>query len=51
MNEQLQQALVAILNKTVASVEAGANFLAAEIPDVIQQLLMWTAPLPVPGWW
>ncbi len=41
MNEQLQQALAAILNKTMAGVEAGASFLQAELPDVIQQLLMW----------
>lgn len=41
MNEQLQQALAAMLNKTVSGVEAGAAFLQSEIPDVIQQLLMW----------
>jgi hypothetical protein len=43
MNEQLQQALAALLNKTVAGVEAGTAFLQAEIPEVIQQLLMWKA--------
>ena len=41
MNEQLQQALAAILNKTMAGVEAGSSFLQAELPEVIQQLLMW----------
>lgn len=41
MEEQLQQALASILNKTVAGVEAGAAFLSAEVPDVIQQLLYW----------
>jgi len=41
MNEQLQQALAALLNKTVAGVEAGASFLQTELPDVIQQLLTW----------
>lgn len=41
MNEQLQQALAEILNKTMAGVEAGTAFLQAELPDVIQQLLMW----------
>ncbi len=41
MNEQLQQALAAILNKTMAGVETGASFLQAELPDVIQQLLAW----------
>lgn len=43
MNEELQQALVAILNKTAAGVEAGAAFLQSELPDVIQQLLIWKA--------
>lgn len=43
MNEQLQQALAAILNKTMAGVEAGVSFLSAELPDVIQQLLIWKA--------
>lgn len=41
MNEQLQQALTAILNKTMSGVDAGVSFLSAEIPDVIHQLLMW----------
>jgi hypothetical protein len=41
MNEQLQQALAEILNKATAGVESGAAFLQAELPDVIQQLLMW----------
>ena len=41
MNEQLQQALAALLNKTVSGIEAGASFLQAELPDVIQQLLTW----------
>lgn len=43
MNDQLQQALAAILNKTVAGAEAGLSFLGAEIPEVIQQLLIWKA--------
>lgn len=41
MNEQLQQALAAILNKTMEGVDAGVNFLSAEVPEVIHQLLMW----------
>lgn len=41
MNEQLQQALTAILNKTMSGVDAGVSFLSAEIPDVIHQLLLW----------
>lgn len=41
MNDQMQQALVAILNKTMSGIEAGASFLQAELPDVIHQLLYW----------
>lgn len=41
MNEQLQQSLAVILNKAIAGVEAGAAFLGAQLPDVIQQLLVW----------
>jgi hypothetical protein len=41
MNEQLQQALSAILNKTMSGVDAGISFLSSEIPDVIHQLLVW----------
>lgn len=45
MNEQLQQALTAILNKTMTGVDAGVSFLSAEIPDVIHQLLLWKASM------
>ncbi len=41
MNEQLQQALAVILDKSVDAISAGVSFLQAEIPDVIRQLLMW----------
>lgn len=41
MNEQLQKALVEILNKATNGVEAGVNFLSTEIPDVVHQLLLW----------
>ena len=43
MNEQLQQALLMILNQTVDAVKAGTTFLMAQLPDVIQQLLIWKA--------
>jgi hypothetical protein len=43
MNEQLQQALLAILTQTVDAVKAGTTFLMAQLPDVIQQLLIWKA--------
>jgi hypothetical protein len=41
MNDQLEKALVQIIEKASAGVEAGINFLSAEIPDVIYQLLTW----------
>lgn len=41
MNEQLQQALAQILNRTVEGIDAGTQFLSAQLPDVIQQLLIW----------
>jgi hypothetical protein len=41
MNEQLQQALTEVLNKTVEATGKATDFLIAELPDVIQQLLMW----------
>lgn len=41
MNDQMQQALVAILNKTMSGIEAGTSFLQAELPDVIHQLIAW----------
>lgn len=41
MNDQMQQALFAILNKAMSGVEAGTSFLQAELPDVIHQLLAW----------
>lgn len=45
MNEQLQQALTAILNKTMQGVDAGVSFLNGQIPEVIYQLLVWKASL------
>ena len=43
MNEQLQQALTEILTKTVDGIDSGVEFMHAELPDVIEQLLMWYA--------
>ena len=34
MNEQLQQALADLLNKSIAAFEKGGEFLADQIPDV-----------------
>lgn len=41
MNDQMQQALAAILKKTMSGIEEGTSFLRAELPDVIHQLLAW----------
>jgi len=41
MNEQLQQALTAMITKTSNGIDAGVSFLSAEIPEVIHQLLIW----------
>ncbi len=41
MNEELQKALVELLNKTLSGIDSAGEFMAAQIPDVVQQLLMW----------
>lgn len=41
MNEELQKALGALLNKVNNGIDTAGEFLASELPDVIQQLLMW----------
>lgn len=41
MNEELQGALTELINKSMNGVDAATGFLAAEIPDVVAQLLMW----------
>jgi len=41
MNEELQKALSDLINKTSNGIDSASGFLASEIPDVIQQLLMW----------
>tara|TARA_R110000787_G_scaffold264736_1_gene370626 strand:+ start:62 stop:463 length:402 start_codon:yes stop_codon:yes gene_type:complete len=41
MNEELQNALGALLNKANNGIDTAGEFLASELPDVIQQLLMW----------
>ena len=39
MNEELQKALSELLNKANNSIDAAGNFVGAELPDVMQQLL------------
>ena len=41
MNEELQLALSQLIEKSMVGVEKSVDFLSAEIPDVIYQLLMW----------
>jgi len=41
MNEELQKALGELLSKANNGIDAAGDFLAVELPDVIQQLLMW----------
>lgn len=40
-NAQLQAALADILSRASNGIEAGAHFLSAQLPDVVQQLLIW----------
>jgi len=41
MNEELSKALAELLNKANNGIDAAGNFLEAELPEVISQLLMW----------
>lgn len=41
MNETYQQALSEILLSTIGTVKEAKDFVLAELPDVVQQLLMW----------
>jgi hypothetical protein len=43
MNEKLQQALGDLLNNTMSGISSAKDFLVSELPEVIQQLLMWHA--------
>lgn len=41
MNEQANAVLITLLEKAVAGVDSAIEFSQAQIPDVIEQLLMW----------
>lgn len=43
MNEELQKALAEIINGALSSAAAAKDFVLAELPDVVQQLLLWKA--------
>lgn len=41
MNEQLQSALVQVIEKATTGIDASVSFLSSEMPDVIHQLILW----------
>lgn len=41
MNEQLEAALVEIINRAVSGYDASISFLSEQLPDVVSQLLIW----------
>ena len=41
MNEELQKALGELLSKANNGIDAASGFLVVELPEVIQQLLVW----------
>lgn len=43
MNDEMQKALADILSKTLRGVESAGDFLMSQIPEVIQQLLLYHA--------
>lgn len=43
MNENLQLALTEIINKAISGIDTSVEFMKAELPDVITQLLTWYA--------
>lgn len=43
MNEQLQMALVSIIDQSIDGINQSITFLSDQLPDVINQLLIWKA--------
>lgn len=43
MNKQLEMALAELIDKSMDGIDSASQFLLAEVPEVIQQLLMWHA--------
>lgn len=41
MNEQLESAVVKILERAISGIDSGVEFMQSELPDVIDQLLTW----------
>lgn len=43
MNEQLQGAVAQILERAISGIDSSVDFMQAELPDVIERLLLWYA--------
>lgn len=43
MNEQLNEALTKLIEKALSGIDAAGDFMAGEVPEVINQLLVWHA--------
>lgn len=43
MNEQLEQAITKLIEKALNGIDAAGDFMAGEIPEVVNQLLVWHA--------
>lgn len=43
MSEQMQASLIKLIEKASSGIDASVSFLSAEIPDVVNQLLVWYA--------
>ncbi|CAH9015705.1 putative TMhelix containing protein [Vibrio phage 511E55-1] len=43
MNEQLQGAVAQILERAISGIDSSVEFMQAELPDVVEQLLLWYA--------
>jgi hypothetical protein len=41
MNEQLETALSELITKTTTGIDTASDFILAELPDVIRQMLVW----------
>lgn len=47
MNDQLQNTINTILIDAIDKAKQGAEFLAGQIPDVVQQLIKWNVALDI----
>lgn len=43
MNEALQNSLAAIIERATTGIDAGVSFLSGQLPDVVNQLILYTA--------